>query len=47
MIVPTLRVVMLLMTLCVIATQSVRGGVPTQSVGTIIVRQLVKALCPA
>ena len=39
MIGPTLRVVMLLMTLCVIATQSIRGDIPTQSVGTIKVRQ--------
>jgi hypothetical protein len=37
MIVPTLRVGMHQWTLCVrIGTQSVPGGVPTQSVGTIV-----------
>jgi hypothetical protein len=37
MIVPTLRVVTPLATLCVVVlTQSVRGCIPTRSVGTII-----------
>jgi hypothetical protein len=47
MMVPTLRVVMQMMTLGVIGTQSVRGGVPTQNVGTIKCAALVTALYPA